>query len=57
MSVGVDESGRTGIEWGLYGVPETFIIDAEGRVLLRHAGPLTRRIYDRQFAPILGPMN
>ncbi len=57
VSVGVDESGRTGIEWGLYGVPETFIIDAEGRVLLRHAGPLTRRIYDRQFAPILGPMN
>jgi cytochrome c biogenesis protein CcmG/thiol:disulfide interchange protein DsbE len=56
-SVGVDGSGRTGIEWGLYGVPETFVIDAEGKVLLRHAGPLTRRVYDQQFAPILGPLN
>ena len=57
QSVGVDGKGRTGIEWGLYGVPETFVIDGEGKVLLRHAGPLTRRVYDRQFAPFLGPLN
>jgi len=57
VAVGVDDSGRTGIEWGLYGVPETFVIDDEGTVLLRHAGPLTRQVYDRHFAPILGALN
>ena len=52
-SVGVDNTGRTGIDWGLYGVPETFVIDAEGKVLLRHPGPITRDIYEKRFAPLL----
>ena len=53
VTVGVDDNGRTGIDWGLYGVPETFVIDGEGTVLLRHAGPITREIYERRFAPLL----
>ena len=40
-SVGVDRSGRAGLEWGVTGVPETFLIDADGRVVDRIAGPLT----------------
>ncbi len=51
--VGVDPAGRTGINWGLYGVPETFVIDGDGTVLLRHAGPITRDIYESRFAPLL----
>lgn len=38
--IGVDRDGRTGIDWGLTGVPETFVIDRDGRVRKRHTGPL-----------------
>jgi cytochrome c biogenesis protein CcmG/thiol:disulfide interchange protein DsbE len=50
--IGSDE-GRTGLDWGLYGVPETFIIDSEGKVLLRHAGPITNKIMTNEILPIL----
>jgi cytochrome c biogenesis protein CcmG/thiol:disulfide interchange protein DsbE len=38
--IGSDLSGRTGIEWGLSGVPETFIVDGGGTVLFRYVGPV-----------------
>jgi cytochrome c biogenesis protein CcmG/thiol:disulfide interchange protein DsbE len=38
--IGADETGRAGIEWGLSGVPETFVVDAGGRVAYRHVGPI-----------------
>ena len=40
-AVGVDESGRTAIDWGVYGVPETFVIGKDGRIAFKHVGPLT----------------
>jgi cytochrome c biogenesis protein CcmG, thiol:disulfide interchange protein DsbE len=39
--VGVDLSGRTGLDFGVYGVPETFAIDATGRIVAKHVGALT----------------
>ncbi|WP_248308672.1 DsbE family thiol:disulfide interchange protein [Bosea sp. 124] len=39
-AVGVDRSGRAAIEWGVYGVPETFLIAPDGRILEKHVGPL-----------------
>jgi cytochrome c biogenesis protein CcmG/thiol:disulfide interchange protein DsbE len=39
-AVGVDRSGRSAIEWGVYGVPETFLIGPDGRILEKHVGPL-----------------
>ena len=39
-AVGVDRSGRSAIEWGVYGVPETFVIGPDGRILDKHVGPL-----------------
>ncbi|MGI9419208.1 MAG: DsbE family thiol:disulfide interchange protein [Geminicoccaceae bacterium] len=39
--IGVDRNGRTGIEWGVYGVPETFVIDAEGKIRHKHVGPIS----------------
>ena len=39
--VGVDALGRTSIDFGVYGVPETFAIDAAGRIVAKHVGPLT----------------
>lgn len=44
--IGVDRNGRTGIEWGVYGVPETFVIDAEGKIRHKHVGPLQARDVD-----------
>ncbi len=38
--IGVDETGRTGIDFGVYGVPETFVIDAHGRIVYKHVGPI-----------------
>jgi len=38
--IGADRDGRVGIEWGVYGVPETFVIDAQGRIVYKHVGPL-----------------
>lgn len=52
-AVGADPSGRTAIDWGLYGVPETFVIDGNGTVLLRFAGPITRQELDRKIRPAI----
>ena len=41
-AIGVDEAGRTAIDWGVYGVPETFVIGKDGRIAYKHVGPLTR---------------
>ncbi len=41
FSVAVDIEGRTGIDWGVYGVPETFVIDKKGIIRLKHIGPVT----------------
>ena len=49
LKIGTDQSGRNAIEWGVYGVPETFVIDQEGRVLFRHAGPITKEIMKTKF--------
>ena len=39
--IGVDQAGRTAIDWGVYGVPETFLIGRNGKILFKHVGPLT----------------
>ena len=46
QAVGMDSNGRVGIDWGVYGVPETFIVDAQGRIRGKHIGP----IYPEQLA-------
>lgn len=40
-ALGVDPKGRGAIEWGVYGMPETFVVDGQGRVAYKHVGPLT----------------
>ena len=41
QAIGVDEAGRTAIDWGVYGVPETFLVGKDGRIAYKHVGPLT----------------
>ncbi|MEM1091433.1 MAG: DsbE family thiol:disulfide interchange protein [Pseudomonadota bacterium] len=48
-----DPSGRTGIDFGVYGAPETFLIGADGTVLAKHVGPLDAEIFAETFAPLL----
>lgn len=50
---GADRDGRVGIEWGLYGVPETYVVSAEGRVMYKHAGPLTEQVRDTTIMPLI----
>lgn len=52
--IDLDASGRAGIEWGIYGVPETFVVDPHGVVRLRYAGPITAEILDRVIEPAIG---
>jgi cytochrome c biogenesis protein CcmG/thiol:disulfide interchange protein DsbE len=52
-AIGADVSGRMGLDWGLYGVPETFVIDGTGKVILRHAGPITPGILEDRIRPAL----
>lgn len=39
-AIAVDADGKVGIDWGVYGVPETFLIDAQGRIRYKHIGPI-----------------
>jgi cytochrome c biogenesis protein CcmG/thiol:disulfide interchange protein DsbE len=47
--VAVDRDGRTAINFGVYGAPETFFIDADGRVQYRHVGAMTAEVWEREF--------
>lgn len=48
-----DQDGRASLEWGLYGVPETYVLDREGRIRWRWAGAVTDTILADQLAPLL----
>jgi cytochrome c biogenesis protein CcmG, thiol:disulfide interchange protein DsbE len=51
--IDLDRDGRAGIEWGIYGVPETFVIDARGIVRLRYAGPIVGNTMDTVILPAI----
>ncbi|MDE4304329.1 DsbE family thiol:disulfide interchange protein [Phaeobacter gallaeciensis] len=52
-AIGRDEKGRMAIDWGLYGVPETYVIDGEGKIVLRFAGPLTSSVVEKTLRPAM----
>ncbi len=49
----LDISGDAGIDWGVYGVPETFVIDEQGMVVYKHTGPLDPNIINTEILPLL----
>jgi cytochrome c biogenesis protein CcmG/thiol:disulfide interchange protein DsbE len=55
--IGADTKGETAINWGVYGVPETFIINKDGIIILRHAGPITKNVMINEILPILEEIN
>ncbi len=50
---GADIPGRVGIDWGVYGLPETFIVDAEGRIIYKHIGAIDAAALDDIILPIV----
>ena len=45
--VPLDKNGRIAIDWGVYGIPETFVISSDGIIQYRHVGPVTKKIYEK----------
>lgn len=54
-AVAFDPDGRTAIDWGVYGAPETFLIGPDGTVLRKHIGPISLAAWQREFLPLLPP--
>ncbi|MBT9382271.1 DsbE family thiol:disulfide interchange protein [Pseudooceanicola sp. CBS1P-1] len=51
--LGADAKGQMALNWGLYGVPETYVIDGQGKVILRFAGPITERVLNETIRPAI----
>jgi cytochrome c biogenesis protein CcmG/thiol:disulfide interchange protein DsbE len=52
-AVGADANGRAAIEWGVYGMPETFVLDGKGNITYKHVGPITRATLDSRILPAI----
>ena len=53
----LDLDGRVGIDYGVYGVPETYIIDKAGIIRLKHIGPVTPDVYSSKILPLVAELN
>ena len=51
--IGADRDGRVGLDWGVYGVPETFVVGPNGRIAYKHIGPVTPRVLDEIILPLV----
>lgn len=54
---GADIDGRVGIDWGVYGVPETFVIDKYGRIAYKHIGPISSKDWEETLQPLIDKLN
>ena len=52
-AIGADRNRRVSIDWGVYGVPETFVVDANGTITFKHVGPLTAESIKTELLPAL----
>ncbi|MBI2509760.1 MAG: DsbE family thiol:disulfide interchange protein [Betaproteobacteria bacterium] len=50
---GADLDGRVGIDWGVYGVPETFVIDRDGRIVYKQIGPIPPQVLEEKLLPLI----
>jgi cytochrome c biogenesis protein CcmG/thiol:disulfide interchange protein DsbE len=56
-AIGNDEKGDIAIDFGVYGTPETFIIDREGHIAYRHVGPINQQVWDETLYPLIKKLN
>lgn len=52
-AVGADKDGRLSIDWGVYGVPETFVVNAAGVITYKHVGPMTPESLEKEVIPAI----
>jgi cytochrome c biogenesis protein CcmG/thiol:disulfide interchange protein DsbE len=50
---GADRDGRVSIDWGVYGVPETYVIDSQGRIAFKQVGPVTPDVFRDKIGPLI----
>jgi cytochrome c biogenesis protein CcmG/thiol:disulfide interchange protein DsbE len=50
---GADLNGRVGVDWGVYGVPETFVIDKNGNIAYKHIGPISQQDWETKIHPLV----
>jgi cytochrome c biogenesis protein CcmG/thiol:disulfide interchange protein DsbE len=53
VASGFDADGRVGIDLGVYGLPETFLIDTHGTIVHKHIGPISPEIWESEFVPVI----
>lgn len=53
---GADRDGQVAIEWGVYGVPETLVIDRDGKIVFKQVGPVIPEVYREKIAPLLAEL-
>jgi len=53
----LDLDGRVGIDYGVYGVPETYVIDKNGLIRMKHTGPITPDVFSGQILPLVGELS
>ena len=53
VAVGVDGNGRAAIEWGVYGMPETFVVNGRGEIVYKHVGPITPEALESRIMPAI----
>ena len=51
--IAFDQKGQTAIDWGVYGTPETFIIDKKGIIRYKHIGPITSEVWENKLNPLV----
>ncbi|SVD72131.1 uncharacterized protein METZ01_LOCUS424985 [marine metagenome] len=51
--VGIDQDVKIGFEFGVFGLPETFIINSDGQIIFKHTGPLTKEIIDNEITNLI----
>ena len=53
QGVGADRAGRVAIDWGVYGIPESFVVDAGGRIVCKHIGAMSERDLETKILPAI----
>jgi len=51
--IAVDEAGRVGIDWGVYGAPETFVVDPQGIIRYKQIGPIDQEVWEQTLRPLV----
>lgn len=51
--IGIDNDGKIAMDFGVYGLPETFIVDKNGKIIFKHVGPITNKIYNNEIKKLL----